>query len=275
MSQTGADIFDWSDYLGEVPLVMGVLNITPDSFSDGGKFFSKKDASAQMVKLIAQGADIVDIGAESTRPGSLRVPPEEEINRLQKVLPLDSKVFKGASSLLSLDTINAETAKFGVEHGFSIVNQVDAVLNKSAMFDVVRQSGCGYILGHIQGDVSSMVNNSRYSNLLDDIYKSFELTISSCLKSGIAIEQLAIDPSIGFAKTFEQNMEVLQNLDVFKSFGLPICVGVSRKSMIKQILKEENIEPSIENLDQKSFELYEQIKNDIDIVRVHNVAFYP
>lgn len=273
MNKTGADIFDWSDYLRPTPLVMGVLNITPDSFSDGGQFFSKKDATNQMVKLIAQGVDIVDVGAESTRPGSMRVPSREEINRLQKIFPPHANNI-GVKSLLSLDTINAETAKYAVEHGFSIVNQVDAVLNKEEMFKVVRQSGCGYILGHLQVGVSAMTQNTSYNNLLDDIFDSFEITIGKCLKAGIAIEQLAIDPSIGFSKTFEQNLEILKNLDVFKSFGVPICVGVSRKSMIREMLHQQNIEPTIDNLDQKSYEVYEQIKDDIDIIRVHNVSLY-
>jgi dihydropteroate synthase len=262
--------FDWSEYKSDSdkPLVMGILNITPDSFSDGGKYFSQSQASRRVTELILKGADIVDIGCESTRPGSMRVPVEEEQNRLEKVLPIPS------NTLYSLDTVNHEVADFGLKNGFQIVNQVDAVVNHTEMIHVIREHKAGYIIGHLQGGLSTMAENTKYDNLIDDIYAAFEKTIAQCLKIGVSMDQLAIDPGIGFSKTFDQNFEVLKNLSSFKDFGIPICVGFSRKSMIKQIIKQDNEVDTKANLDNKSLEIFEQIKDFVDIIRVHNVGLY-
>ena len=206
-------------------LIMGILNVTPDSFSDGGQFFSIDKALIQVESLIADGADIIDIGAESTRPGALSIPVEEERRRLDVLL---NRVIDRFDCPISLDTSKPEIAKMGIELGVSLINDVKGTTN-SDMWRVLSSSDLYYVCMHMQHTPDIMQINPQYKNVVEEVNQSFSHILHH---SGIKKEKLIFDPGIGFGKTLEQNLEVLRHIDVFKALGCPILVGTSRKSFI-------------------------------------------
>jgi dihydropteroate synthase len=214
------------------PLVMGVVNITPDSFYDGGKYATTDDAIKQAEKLLAEGADILDLGAASTRPGAEFLTAEQELERLLPVL--DHIVQHHPDATISVDTFQSEVAKEAVKHGASIVNDISGGTLDDRMFDVVARLKVPYILMHIQGDPQTMQVNPQYDDVVAEVYDFLSTQSDKARNAGI--KQIVVDPGFGFGKTVEHNFTLLRNLKQFRNLG-PVMAGLSRKSMINKVLK--------------------------------------
>ncbi|MEI9894312.1 MAG: dihydropteroate synthase [Chthoniobacter sp.] len=212
-------------------LIMGVVNVTSDSFSDGGQFAGVESAVAQARQLGAEGAAIIDIGGESTRPGAQPVPEAEE---LQRVLPVIERLAGDARFILSVDTMKPAVARAAIEAGAEIVNDVTG-LRDPAMRAVVRETGAGAIAMHMQGSPRDMQKAPRYDDVVAEIRDFFRQTFSACLACGIDPMRLAFDPGIGFGKTVEHNLALLRNLDAMRVGGRPLVLGVSRKSFLGKV----------------------------------------
>jgi dihydropteroate synthase len=213
-------------HIGRRPLVMGIVNVTPDSFSDGGQFHSTETAVAHALDLIGQGADILDIGGESTRPGSQPVPEEEELRR---VLPVIEALARQTDVPLSVDTSKAAVARACLAAGAKILNDVTALTGDARMVDVARETGAAVLLMHMQGTPATMQLDPRYDDVVADIGRYLETRLKVLAEDGIAGERIALDPGIGFGKTRAHNLEILARLDEFQRLGRPVCLGVSRK----------------------------------------------
>ena len=214
------------------PLVMGILNLTPDSFYDGGRYTNTKDIVAHVNNMLNDGADIIDIGAVTTKPNSGKVSVTEEMKRLEGHLKIIRKEFPNA--LLSIDTFHSEIAKMAVDNGVNIINDISGGAFDKEMFKTVAQLKIPYILMHIQGTPQNMQNNPHYDNVVSEIITYFNHKINQLRE--LDIQDIIIDPGFGFGKTVEHNFELLDNLTMFSIFNLPILVGVSRKSMICKVL---------------------------------------
>lgn len=214
-------------------LVMGIINITPDSFYDGGRYISQKTAIEHSEQLIADGADIIDLGAASTRPGAEYVSPEEELKRL---LPVLEHLVKNHNKIpVSIDTFHASVAKQAVESGASMVNDISGGTMDTEMYKTIGKLKVPYVLMHIQGTPKTMQLEPHYTNVVEEVYEYFSKRIKKLRSAGV--EQIIIDPGFGFGKTIEHNYTLLRHLDRFKSLRLPIMTGLSRKSMINKVLK--------------------------------------
>ena len=212
--------------------VMGVLNITPDSFYDGGKFTEIEKVLTQTKRMLDEGATFIDIGGASSRPGSDPVSPKREIER---VIPAISIILKNfPKAIISIDTTSSVVAEKAVESGAAIVNDISAGTVDKRMLETVSSLGVPYIATHIQGTPKTMQNNPTYQNVVSDVISSLEHFCNRASKHGI--KHLIIDPGFGFGKTLSQNYQLLNQLDKFHSLGYPLLVGVSRKSMIQQVL---------------------------------------
>lgn len=248
------------------PLVMGVVNVTPDSFSDGDRYFDANAAIAQALQLVQQGADLLDIGGESTRPGSQPVPLDEELRR---VVPVIEGLARQVSVRLSIDTSKAEVARQCLERGAHIINDVTALTGDPGMADVARQFGCGVVLMHMQGTPATMQIDPRYGDVVAEVCRYLEERIQTLVGQGLARECLAIDPGIGFGKRHQHNLELIAHLEKFQSLGRPLCLGVSRKGTIDKILNRPVEERLIGSL---AIACYAAAKGAVQIVRVHDVA---
>jgi dihydropteroate synthase len=211
------------------PLVMGIINVTPDSFSDGGQHATTETAITHALQLVSQGADILDIGGESTRPGATPVPLDEEMRR---VLPVVEALAKQTTALLSIDTYKAEVARSCLAAGAHILNDITALRGGPAMADVVKQFGAGVILMHMQGTPQTMQIDPRYDDVVAEIGAFFEERLQTSASLGIARECVVLDPGIGFGKTSAHNLTLLARLEEFQRFGRPVCLGVSRKGFL-------------------------------------------
>jgi len=217
------------------PVVMGILNVTPDSFSDGGKFYSEENALEHARKMIEDGAGIIDVGGESTRPGSKPVSTDEEISR---IFPIIKKIASESSIPISIDTRKSEVARAALEAGASIVNDISA-LGDQEMAKVVRESSAGVVLMHIHGDPETMQENPLDEKIvLEEVKKGLQDRIEYALQSGIEKSRIVIDPGIGFGKTFKANEVLIKKLDKFLDLGFPILVGASRKRFLGEITGE-------------------------------------
>jgi dihydropteroate synthase len=214
------------------PQVMGILNVTPDSFSDGGKFATFDKALAQVEQMILDGADIIDIGGESTRPGAVEVSEKDELVR---VIPLLKAIKSNFDIKVSIDTSKAEVMSQAIAHGADIINDVRALQNEGCLA-VLAQSDVPVCLMHMQGLPRSMQYNPQYDEIIGDIKQFFINRISVCEQAGIKRERLILDPGFGFGKTLEQNYQLLAQLNQFNDLGLPLLSGTSRKSMIGNLL---------------------------------------
>lgn len=212
---------------------MGVLNVTPDSFSDGGRFFDKDAAAARGVEMDGEGADIIDVGGESTRPGSRGVPSEEEIAR---VVPVIKRLAGRIKAEISIDTRKSKVARAALEAGASIVNDVSGLRYDKDMAGAAAKHGAGMILMHMRGEPENMQDSPGYSDLIGEIKEALRLSADEAFRAGVKRGFVAIDPGIGFGKTVEHNLEILNRLEEFKDLGLPICVGTSRKSFLGKLL---------------------------------------
>lgn len=252
---------------------MGVLNVTPDSFSDGGKFFTFDDAVAQGYQLFEDGADILDIGGESTRPFSNPVSEEEEVLR---VVPVIERLSKRIPIPISIDTNKAGVAEQAIKAGASMINDVSSLSFDEKMAKVAVDYGVPVILMHMLGNPKTMQIAPHYDDLLGEIKAFFENRIDYAENKGISRSKIIIDPGIGFGKTIGHNLLLIQRLHEFKVLKVPIMVGTSRKAFIRNLLKENSVEEikadsaMVERGTQAS--VAAAILNSVDIVRVHDVA---
>ncbi|NDA95264.1 MAG: dihydropteroate synthase [Actinobacteria bacterium] len=209
-------------------LVMGILNLTPDSFADGGRHNSFEAGVARGLEMIAEGVDIIDIGGESTRPGADRVSADEEQAR---VLPVIKELAKSGVKI-SIDTMRADTAEKAVQAGAAIINDVSGGLSDPAMFATVKKLGVAYILMHWRGQSKDMNSRAVYSDVVTDVISELNSQIDAALDAGINKSQIIIDPGLGFAKDAEHNWEILRNLKAFTELGYPVLIGASRKRFL-------------------------------------------
>ena len=218
--------------------VMGILNVTPDSFSDGGSHFGIEAALAHAREMIAQGVDIIDVGGESTRPGSLPVPADEETMRTAPVIRALRAEWDG---LISIDTSKAAVANAAIESGADIVNDVSGLRADPQMADVCAESHCGVIVMHMQGTPQNMQVAPSYTDVVDEVANFFKERMTSLTARGIDAENICVDPGIGFGKTLDQNIALLNALDQISPAGRPLLLGVSRKSCIAGLLESTDI----------------------------------
>ena len=244
--------------------LMGVLNVTPDSFSDGGRFFKLEEAIKQGLKLAEEGADMIDIGGESTRPGSEPVTIEEELRR---VIPVIEELTKMIQAPISIDTYKSRVAKEALDSGASMVNDISGLRFDPEMKKVIAEYDVPVVLMHIQGTPKNMQESPKYENLLEDIKSYLNQSISIAEEAGIGEDKIIIDPGIGFGKTLDDSLKILKNLREFKSLGRPVMVGVSRKSFIGKILDL----PTDERLEGSLASMAVAIMNGANILRVHDV----
>ncbi|EHH0749218.1 TPA: dihydropteroate synthase [Vibrio vulnificus] len=217
------------------PVVMGILNVTPDSFSDGGQFNALDAALAQAERMIAAGVSIIDIGGESTRPGAPEVSLEEELKR---VIPAIQAIRQKHDVWISIDTSKAEVMKQAIEAGADLINDVRALLEPGALA-VAAKAQVPICLMHMQGQPRSMQHNPSYQDVLKEVGEFLEERVAACEEAGIAKELLILDPGFGFGKTIEHNYHLLAHLEEFHQLGLPILAGMSRKSMVFKLLNKK------------------------------------
>ncbi len=218
--------------LGGAPKIMGVLNVTPDSFSDGGKFFSADYAVRRGLEMIEEGADVIDVGGESTRPGSLPVPAEEEAAR---VLPVIRALARRSDVILSVDTTKAAVAREALEAGARIVNDTSALSDDPEMAGEVRDSGCAVVLMHRRGTPATMQISPAYESLFDELLDELKARVDAAMKAGIPEEAILVDPGVGFGKRHEDNLALHRHLPDLRNLGRPIVFGPSRKAFIGRI----------------------------------------
>jgi dihydropteroate synthase len=211
------------------PLIMGVINVTPDSFSDGGAYFASEAAIQHGLRLAEEGADILDVGGESSRPGATPVPAEEERRRVE---PVVAELARSTRCLISIDTTKASVADAALRAGAHIINDISALRGDPDMIHVAHAYRAGVVLMHMQGNPQTMQVAPRYADVVREAREFLAERISVACSAGLALEQLAIDPGIGFGKTVEHNVALLSALSTFSIFGRPILVGLSRKSFL-------------------------------------------
>ena len=216
------------------PVLMGILNVTPDSFSDGGEFFGVKPAVVQAEKMLDEGAHIIDLGGESTRPGSDPVSPEEELRR---VLPVVRGILESRpETKISIDTYRASTAEAALDAGARVVNDVTALQGDSRMAGLVAERGCPVVLMHMLGEPKSMQRDPRYDDVVREVRDFLVGRVEYAVSAGVREENVILDPGIGFGKTLRHNLELLNGLNVFVELGFFVLVGASRKSFLGKIL---------------------------------------
>jgi dihydropteroate synthase len=252
--------------LGERTLVMGIVNVTPDSFSDGGTFSGADDAVAHALRLAADGADILDVGGESTRPGSDPVSVDEELAR---VLPVVAGLASAAPThvALSVDTRRPDVARAAIDAGASIVNDVTAARDP-AMFDVVAGSGAGLVLMHMLGDPTTMQDDPRYDDVVTDVRDFLASRLGAAIAAGIPRDRLCVDPGIGFGKTLEHNLSLLRSIASFEDLRVPVLVGASRKRFIGELT---GVDEPAERVEGTAGAVAWCAANGVDVVRVHDV----
>lgn len=244
--------------------IMGILNITLDSFSDGGRFFEPELALEHGLKLVYYGADIIDIGGESTRPGSKSISSKEEIKR---VIPVLKKLVKQVKVPISVDTYKYEVAKAALEEGASIINDIYALHHDKRIATLVARKKAGLVLMHMKGSPVNMQINPVYKDLIKEILNYLKDAVKTAVGNGVGLNSIIIDPGIGFGKTVEHNLSIIRNLRELKKLNLPVLIGTSRKSFIGKILDL----PVTERLEGTISSVVVSILNGADIVRVHDV----
>ncbi|MBA4371886.1 MAG: dihydropteroate synthase [Thermodesulfovibrio sp.] len=258
----------WSHYnldFDKKTHIMGILNITPDSFSDGGMHFDPAKAVDHALRMVDEGADIIDIGGESTRPGSDPVPLEEELRR---TIPVIRAIAQRISIPLSIDTYKAEVAKQALEAGAAIVNDISGLRFDPEMPKTIAAFRVPVVVMHIKGTPRDMQINPSYDALIPEIIEYLRECIAIATRAGISEEMLILDPGIGFGKTFEHNLQIINRLSEFKALGKLLLVGPSRKAFIGKILDNA---PASERLEGTAAAVTASILNGAHIVRVHDV----
>jgi dihydropteroate synthase len=230
----GDRIFD----LSRQGLIMGVLNITPDSFSDGGNFFDAENAVEHGLRMIAEGARIVDVGGESTRPGAEAVAAEEELRR---VIPVIEQLRRRGEVIISIDTSKAEVARAAIQAGASIVNDVTGGRGDEEMMPLIAETKSAFIIMHMQGIPQTMQTAPQYTNVVSEVFDFFRQQYTRAIVYNIDPMAIAFDPGIGFGKTLEHNLELLAQLERLRAFDRPIVIGVSRKSFLGKLINSTQI----------------------------------
>lgn len=243
---------------------MGILNVTPDSFSDGAEWFDREDAVAHGRDLIAQGASIVDVGGESTRPGSDPVPAAEELDRVVPVVG----ALAGAGAQLSIDTMKADVAAAALDAGATYVNDVSAFRHDPRMADLVAERDCDCCLMHMLGEPKTMQRDPRYDDVVDDVKAFLAERVEAAIGRGVDDGRIHVDPGIGFGKTLEHNLELLRRLPELIALGRPIVIGTSRKSFIGKL----DGSPVQERLGGTIASTVLAVAAGAEVVRVHDVA---
>lgn len=250
--------------LGPFPRLMGIVNVTPDSFSDGGQFLDVGHAVEHALRLIADGADIIDVGGESTRPGAIPVAVGEELRR---VVPVVRELARQTKTPISIDTYKAEVARQSLAAGAVIVNDISGLTFDAKMPRVCRESSCGVIVMHVQGTPETMQLDPRYDDVVADVCRYFSRRLEELELAGIARERIVFDPGIGFGKSAEQNVELLSHVAEMHALGRPILIGHSRKRFLKKVLGRDVEERNAGTIG-ISLALAAQ---GTDILRVHDV----
>ena len=256
----------WPKDWGRKTSIMGVINLTPDSFSDGGYYNSTRKILDQVKNFLFNGVDIIDLGAQSTRPGAEEIGPEKEIKRL---IPFLKKIrSEYPEILISIDTFNSEVANEALLNGANWINDVTGGRRDVKILDVVSKFNCPFVITHSRGNSQNMNMLNKYDNFLSDVIKSLENSTMSALDKNISKDNIILDPGIGFSKDTVQNLQILKNLDLFKKLNFPILIGASRKRFIGDILNEIN--PKERDIGTLAIScLCSQL--NIHLVRVHNV----
>jgi len=258
---------EWLDYsleLGHSTKIMGVLNVTPDSFADGGLYFQTDKAIDHGLALARDGADIIDVGGESTRPYSQEVSIQEEIDR---VVPVIERLNRELDIPISIDTFKSETARQALKAGASIINDISALNFDPEMVSVAAEAGVPVVLMHIKGTPSNMQENPTYKDLINEVIGFLEGAIDRAVRGGINEDLIIVDPGIGFGKTFDHNLQLIKELDRFCSLKKPIILGTSRKAFIGHLLNKDPQERDTGSMATVSA----GVLNGAHIVRVHNV----
>ena len=252
--------------LGPGPILMGILNVTPDSFSDGGDFLAPQKAVKQAATMLDEGALIIDVGGESTRPGSEPVSPDEELNR---VLPVIQEILENRpEAIISVDTYRAVVARAALEAGAAIVNDVTALRGDPEMETVTVQYDCPLILMHMLGEPKTMQQDPHYENVVRQVRDFLAERASHAEAAGVAPDKIILDPGVGFGKTLDHNLTLLQNLDAVAELGYPVLVGASRKRFIGSIIGEEEARDRVAGTVATSVLAYER---GASLFRVHDV----
>jgi dihydropteroate synthase len=249
------------------PLIMGILNVTPDSFSDGGKYATVKAAVGHALGMVDEGADIIDIGGESTRPGS---DPVNENEEQQRILPVVERLRAESAVTISIDTYRASTARLGIDAGANIVNDISALRFDTEMATLVAEQKAPVVLMHMLGKPKEMQNNPHYDDCVLEIDSFFTERLEFCRQSGIDKSKIILDPGIGFGKRLSDNLEILARLGELTRFGLPLMTGASRKSFIGILNPTED--KADERLGGSIAAAVIAVANGADIVRVHDVV---
>ncbi|MEA1981553.1 MAG: dihydropteroate synthase [candidate division Zixibacteria bacterium] len=248
------------------PLVMGILNITPDSFSDGNKYLDTELACEYAFRMASDGADIIDIGGESSRPGAEPITIEEEQKR---ILPVLKKIRHELSIPISVDTYHSETAQKAIDLGADIINDISALRFDSEMINIIINYKVPVILMHMKGTPRDMQKDPFYQDCIKEIVDFFDERIAYCKQNGIDKNRLIIDPGIGFGKRLADNLVIMKNIDNLKKFDIPVMIGTSRKSFIGMITKNDN--PASDRIGGSISSAVASIINGANIVRVHDV----
>lgn len=252
--------------LDQRPLIMGILNVTPDSFSDGGRFLSAEIALSHARDMLAAGADIIDVGGESTRPGAAPVDANTEMSR---ILPIIETLAAETGAAISVDTSKVTVAREAVRLGACIINDISALTADPAMAGFVRESGAGVVLMHMQGNPRTMQNAPIYTNVVEDIFAWLSARIYAAKTAGISTASIAADPGIGFGKNVAHNIELIARLDRFTALGHPLLVGLSRKRFIGALTGTTETETRLAG---SLAALTAAVLHGAQILRVHDVA---
>jgi dihydropteroate synthase len=253
------------DGRGRATRIMGVLNVTPDSFSDGGRYFSTADAIAHGRELVAEGADIIDVGGESTRPGASRVALDEELRRILPVV----EALAGDGTAVSVDTMNASTARAAVEAGASIVNDVSGGLADEGMATAVAALGTTFVISHWRGHSTVMEDRAQYDDVVAEVVRELDAQTSAAVAAGVDPARIVVDPGLGFAKRGPHNWTLLAHLEALAALGFPVMVGASRKRFLGELVGEGR---GVESRDLPTAVLSALLADDVWAVRVHDVA---
>lgn len=252
--------------LGDRTIIMGVLNVTPDSFSDGGRFLSVQDALRRSEEMLREGADVIDVGGESTRPGSVQVQPDEEIRRVAPVIERIRAEFPDA--IVSVDTTKAEVAARAIDAGAGLINDISALRFDPEMGRLAARSGLPVILMHMQGTPKTMQAAPSYGDAVGEVRSFLDGRIQEVTRAGVARERVLVDPGIGFGKTLKHNLQLLAGLSTLADLGCPVVVGTSRKSFIGRLLDDA---PVGDRLEGTLASAAIAIANGAHMLRVHDI----
>jgi dihydropteroate synthase len=250
---------------GRIPLLMGVLNVTPDSFSDGGRYFDPAAAIAHGLRLAAEGADLLDIGGQSTRPGATAISAAEELRR---VLPVVVALCRETPAPISIDTSSSQVAAECLDAGAEVINDITALTADERLPALAVQTGCGLCVMHMQGTPPTMQSNPQYGDVVAEVFAWLAARRNALVAAGITPDRIAFDPGIGFGKTAEHNLAILNRLDHFRDLGGPLFLGISRKAFIGHLIGDPHADRTAGTIGAA----LAAARMGVDVLRVHDVA---